>query len=164
MGRPDAGHPELQPTWSRISREGAHGDAHRSDAGCGADGAGRRPAGGEQLGAIKQDIEASLHRPDLSLAAIAGRHRCTPRGVQRLFETEGTTFGELVLCRRIARAYRQLSSPRQAVEKISTIAYNSAQQRLLLQPRLPPALRRVPLRRAGAARRASAASGLRQPR
>ena len=77
-----------------------------------------------RLGAIKQDIEASLHRPDLSLAAIAGRHGCTPRGVQRLFETEGTTFSEHVLCRRIARAYRQLSSPRQAVEKISTIAYN----------------------------------------
>jgi AraC-like DNA-binding protein len=77
-----------------------------------------------RLSAIKQDIEERLDRPELSLAEVAGRHGCTPRGVQRLFEAEGTTFTEHVLRRRIARAHRLLGNPHQAPEKISTIAYN----------------------------------------
>ena len=51
-------------------------------------------------------------RPDLSVAALAARHGCTPRFVQRLFEAEGTTFTEYVLAERLARAHRMLMDPR----------------------------------------------------
>jgi AraC-like DNA-binding protein len=76
-----------------------------------------------RLNAIKQDIEGSLDEPGLSVAAIAGRHGCTLRGVQRLFEAEGTTFTAYVVSRRLARAHRLLTDPRHAAEKISTVAY-----------------------------------------
>jgi AraC-like DNA-binding protein len=60
----------------------------------------------------------------LSVAEIAVRHRCTPRYVQLLFEQEGTTFSDYVLTQRLARAYRRLTDPRRAGEKISAIAYD----------------------------------------
>ncbi len=66
------------------------------------------------------DIAGCLHRSDLSVSSIAARHGCTERFVQRLFETEGTTFTEYVLSQRVARAHRMLSDPRYAGEKIST--------------------------------------------
>jgi AraC-like DNA-binding protein len=58
------------------------------------------------------------------VAALAARHRCTERFVQRLFEMEGTTFTEYVLAQRLARAHRMLSDPRRDGEKISTVAYD----------------------------------------
>jgi AraC-like DNA-binding protein len=78
-----------------------------------------------RLYAIKQDIGRSVDQNDLSLAAIAARHHCTPRYVQRLFESEGTTFTDYVLAQRLARAYRLLTDPRRAGEKISAIAFES---------------------------------------
>jgi AraC-like DNA-binding protein len=75
-----------------------------------------------RLHAIKQDIAHRLDQPDLSVAALAQRHGCTPRLVQRLFEQEGSTFTEYVLSERLARAYRVLADPRRRVEKISTVA------------------------------------------
>jgi AraC-like DNA-binding protein len=77
-----------------------------------------------RLHAIKQDIARHLDRPDLSVAALTARHRCTPRFVQRLFEMDGTTFTEYVLAQRLARAHRMLLDPRREGEKISTIAYD----------------------------------------
>jgi AraC-like DNA-binding protein len=76
------------------------------------------------LHAIKQDIARNLERPNLSVAALALRHGCTPRFIQRLFESEGTTFTEYVLAQRLVRAHRVLSDPRGAGEKISTVAYD----------------------------------------
>jgi transcriptional regulator GlxA family with amidase domain len=70
-----------------------------------------------RLHAIKQDIARSLGQADLSVAALAGRHRCTPRFIQRLFETDGTTFTDYVLAERLARA-------RRAGQKISALAYD----------------------------------------
>ncbi|HET7155146.1 MAG TPA: AraC family transcriptional regulator [Hyphomicrobiaceae bacterium] len=78
-----------------------------------------------RLQAIKQDIAKCVDQNDLSLAAIAARHHCTPRYVQRLFESEGTTFTDYVLAQRLARAYRLLTDPRRAGEKISAIAFES---------------------------------------
>jgi transcriptional regulator GlxA family with amidase domain len=78
-----------------------------------------------RLHAIKQDIARSLDQPDLSVAALAMRHGCTPRFVQRLFEAEGTTFTDHVLTQRLARAYRVLTDPRRESEKISAIAFDS---------------------------------------
>lgn len=78
-----------------------------------------------RLHAIKRDIGENLDRPDLSVAAIAGRHGCTPRFIQRLFEAEGTTFTEYVLTQRLARAHRLLCDPRLAEEKVSTVAFDA---------------------------------------
>ena len=78
-----------------------------------------------RLHAIKRDIARHLDQPDLSVAALAMRHGCTPRFVQRLFETEGTTFTDYVLAQRLARAHRLLSDPRLAGEKISAVAYDA---------------------------------------
>jgi AraC-like DNA-binding protein len=78
-----------------------------------------------RLLAIKRDIETNLDRPDLSLGALAVRHGCTRRFIQRLFEAEGTTLTEYVLARRLARAYRLLADPRRSGEKIAAIALDA---------------------------------------
>ena len=78
-----------------------------------------------RLRMIKEDIANRLDRADLSVAAIAARHRIMPRCVQRLFENEGTTFTDYVLAQRLARAHRLLSDPRRADQKISTVAFDA---------------------------------------
>jgi AraC-like DNA-binding protein len=83
-----------------------------------------RGARAARLRAIKQDIASCLDQPDLSVVTIAARHRITPRWVQRLFESEGTTFSEYVLAERLARAHRQLADPLHARHKVSTIAFD----------------------------------------
>jgi AraC-like DNA-binding protein len=83
-----------------------------------------RGARAARLHAIKQDIANWLDQPDLSVAAIAARHRIKPRWVQRLFESEGTTFTDYVLAQRLLRAHRLLTDPRYANQKISTIAFD----------------------------------------
>ena len=75
-----------------------------------------------RLHAIKQDIERNLAREDLSVAALALRHRCTARSIQRMFEAEGTTVTEYVLAQRLARAHSLLGDPRRRAEKISAVA------------------------------------------
>ena len=77
-----------------------------------------------RLDAIKQDIAGSLGQAALSVATLASRHGCTPRSVQRLFETEGTTFTEYVLAQRLAQAHRMLNDPRRDGDKVSAIAYD----------------------------------------
>jgi AraC-like DNA-binding protein len=81
-----------------------------------------RGARAARLRAIKEDIATRLDQPDLSVATIAARHRVKPRWVQRLFESEGTTFTEYVLAQRLARAHRLLTDPLHANQKVSTIA------------------------------------------
>jgi AraC-like DNA-binding protein len=78
-----------------------------------------------RLHVIKQDIAQSIDQNDLSLTALAARHHCTPRFIQRLFEAEGTTFTDYVLAQRLARAYRMLTDPRRAGDKISSIAFDA---------------------------------------
>jgi|SRR5579871_6297739 len=75
-----------------------------------------------RLHAVKQDIERHLDQPDLSVGMVAQRHGCTPRFVQRLFESDGTTFTEYVLAQRLASAYDLLGDPQRGADKISTVA------------------------------------------
>jgi AraC-like DNA-binding protein len=87
-------------------------------------------AGGRGLRAallhtIKRDIDENLDQPGLSVGALAHRHACTPRFVQRLFEGEGTTFTDYVLDLRLARAHRLLIDPRRAGDKVSAIALDA---------------------------------------
>jgi AraC-like DNA-binding protein len=77
-----------------------------------------------RLQAIKDDIAENIGRADLSVAALAKRHRCTERNLQRLFEAEGTTFTEYVLTQRLMRAHRMLGDPRHDGDKVSTLAYD----------------------------------------
>jgi AraC-like DNA-binding protein len=84
-----------------------------------------RGVGAARLRAIKQDIANQLDQPALSVGAIAARHRVLPRYVQRLFESEGTTFTSYVLEQRLARAHRLLTDPRYADRKISTVAFDA---------------------------------------
>jgi AraC-like DNA-binding protein len=78
-----------------------------------------------RLHAIKQDIARNVGKHDLSVTTVALRHGCTPRFVQRLFESEGTRFTAYVLAQRLARAHRLLSDPRLAGTKIATVAYDA---------------------------------------
>jgi AraC-like DNA-binding protein len=49
----------------------------------------------------------------------------TPRYLQRLFESDGTTFSAFLLGRRLARAHRMLSEPRSVQRQVSAIAYDA---------------------------------------
>jgi AraC-like DNA-binding protein len=75
-----------------------------------------------RLAAIKADVTTHLGNADLTLAAVAARHKISPRSVQLLFESEGLTFSQFVLERRLARVHRMLGDPRHAGKTISAIA------------------------------------------
>jgi AraC-like DNA-binding protein len=85
-----------------------------------AEGRGVRAA---RLEAIKQDVARNLEHGDLSVCAVAARHRVTVRYVQKLFEREGTTLSEYVLGLRLACAHQLLSDPRRGAEKIASVAF-----------------------------------------
>jgi AraC-like DNA-binding protein len=76
-----------------------------------------------RLHALKDDVLKNLEHGDVSIDAIAARHRMSPRQVQRLFGREGSTFSEFVLNARLAHAHRLLTDPLHAGEKIATIAF-----------------------------------------
>jgi AraC-like DNA-binding protein len=77
-----------------------------------------------RLRAIKADIVRNLRDGDVSVTALAARHRMTARYIQRLFESEGTTLSRYVLGQRLAQVHRMLTDPHQAHRAISTIAYD----------------------------------------
>jgi AraC-like DNA-binding protein len=83
-----------------------------------------------RLHAIKIDIAGHIARPDLSIGEVALRQRVTPRYVQMLFETEGTTFSEFVLNARLVRAHQMLTDPRLANRPIISIALDTGFQDL----------------------------------
>jgi AraC-like DNA-binding protein len=78
-----------------------------------------------RLSAVKADISDNLSYGDLSLPAVAARLRLTPRYIQRLFESAGSTFSEFVLGQRLARAHRLLTDPRHSGSTIGTIAFEA---------------------------------------
>ncbi|HKS61075.1 MAG TPA: AraC family transcriptional regulator [Xanthobacteraceae bacterium] len=96
---------------------GATRDAAEQAQGCGLRAA--------RLHAIKRDVAQNLGQPGLSVTALALRHGCTPRLIQRLFEGEGTSFTDYVLTQRLICAHRLLTDPHHAAEKISTIAFDA---------------------------------------
>ena len=75
-----------------------------------------------RLAAIKADVMTRTGERDLTLAAVAARHRISPRSVQVLFESEGVTFSQFVIEQRLARAYRMLGDPRFAGMTVSAVA------------------------------------------
>ena len=78
-----------------------------------------------RLRTIKADVVRNLRDRDVSVHALAARHRVTARYVQRLFESEGTTLSRFVLGQRLVQVHRMLTDPRHADRAISTIAYDA---------------------------------------
>jgi AraC-like DNA-binding protein len=54
---------------------------------------------------------------------LARRHRLQPRYIQRLFETDGTTFSEFLVGQRLAHAHRMLTDPRKLDQNIGAVAF-----------------------------------------
>ena len=79
------------------------------DAAAVAEGRGIRVA---RLRAVKDDIEAHLTDGDLTPGAVARRQRISDSYIRKLFESEGTSFSEFVLARRLVRANRLLTDQR----------------------------------------------------
>jgi AraC-like DNA-binding protein len=73
----------------------------------------------------KSYIMENSNRRDLSVGAVATHLGLTPRNLQRLFESEGTTFSEFLLSQRLCRAHRMLTEPRLAQNPVGTIAYDA---------------------------------------
>jgi AraC-like DNA-binding protein len=82
-----------------------------------------RGARAARLREIKADIIQHLGRADLSLVAVAARHRVSPSYIRKLFEAEEDSFTAFVLRHRIDRAHRMLTDPNCAELAISAIAY-----------------------------------------
>jgi AraC-like DNA-binding protein len=78
-----------------------------------------------RMQAIKADISSRLSDGDLSVSAVAARHGVTPRYVHKLFETEGATFSEFVLARRLELAHRLLTDPRFGSRSITSVALDA---------------------------------------
>jgi len=90
------------------------------DTGEAARGRGLRAA---RLSAIKSDVTDRLDNEGLCVSDAAARRGVTPRYVQMLFESEGTTFTEYVLQQRLSRARQMLADRRHQGRSISAIAF-----------------------------------------
>ncbi len=72
---------------------------------------------------ICQTIERRLEDPDLVPARVAQAEGISERYLQKLFESAGDNFTHYVRERRLQRAWADLSSPTEAHQSISEIAY-----------------------------------------
>jgi AraC-like DNA-binding protein len=78
-----------------------------------------------RLHAIKGDIEAHLTIGDLSPGAVAKRQQISDSYIRKLFESEGTSFSQFVLGRRLDRARRMLTDHGLASRSIASIAFDA---------------------------------------
>ncbi|WP_165495439.1 helix-turn-helix domain-containing protein [Actinomadura roseirufa] len=80
------------------------------------------PDSAEMLRAIVEWIEARLHDPGLSPAAIADAHHISVRQLYRVFQPKGTTVARYVRSRRLEHCRRELRDPFLATQRIGAIA------------------------------------------
>jgi AraC-like DNA-binding protein len=78
-----------------------------------------------RLQEAKNFIIANIARQDLSIGSAALQLAMTPRYLQRLFETEATTFSSFLLDLRLKRAHQMLCHPQFADRSVSAIAYEA---------------------------------------
>jgi AraC-like DNA-binding protein len=83
----------------------------------------RRGLRAARLDAVKGHIARNLTAGDLSIDAVAASQGLTRRRLQRLFETEGTTFSAFVLQGRLGLAHTMLSDGWLIHTPISDVAY-----------------------------------------
>jgi AraC-like DNA-binding protein len=77
-----------------------------------------------RLATAKTYVIQNSARQGLSVGAVAVHLGVTPRYLQRLFESDGTTFSEFLLGQRLTRAYRILCSSQFSCRPVSGIAYD----------------------------------------
>jgi AraC-like DNA-binding protein len=77
-----------------------------------------------RLETIKADIIAHLADATLSIATVAGRQEVRLRYLQKLFEADGTSFSELVVAERLAKAHRMLTNPLCSRRTVISIIYD----------------------------------------
>ena len=83
-----------------------------------------RGMGAARLRAAKVYVIENIGCRDISIGRVASHLGVTPRYLQRLFESDGTTFSAFLLGRRLARAHRLLCEPQSASRQVSAIAYD----------------------------------------
>ena len=94
-----------------------------------------------RLQAVKSDICGNLGDCGLSVAAVAARQGVTSRYIHKLFESEGATFSEYVLDRRLCAAHRLLRNRRLVDRSIASVAFElRVRGPFLLQSHFPPTL------------------------
>ena len=93
---------------------GAHKDA--------AEVAKNRGVRAARLSNIKAAILADVGNATLSLTSIAASNGISATYVRKLFEADGTTFSEFLLCQRLLKAYELLTAPGRLHETIAAIA------------------------------------------
>jgi len=74
---------------------------------------------------VKADIARNLADCRLTVTAVASRQGVTPRYVHKLFASEGVTFSEFVLGRRLAFAHRLLTDQRSAHRPVTSVAFEA---------------------------------------
>jgi len=78
-----------------------------------------------RLREAKAFIPKNLERRDLTVSSVAARLGVTPRYVQKLLESEGTTFSGFALGARLSRVHDTLSDPKSQHRSISDIAFDN---------------------------------------
>ena len=78
-----------------------------------------------RMAAIKTYIAQHLNRHALTVGEVARANGLSPRQVQRLFESEGGTYSEYVLGRRLVLVYRALTTPRYRHRGIGDIVFEA---------------------------------------
>jgi len=78
-----------------------------------------------RLHTIKQFVLDNLADQELSTSRVAAASRMSARQVQRLFESDDTTFSEFLLLQRLRSVHAALTDSRQAHRSISDIALAS---------------------------------------
>jgi AraC-like DNA-binding protein len=76
-----------------------------------------------RLQLVQRDVLENLADPELRIDAIARRQGVTPRYIQRLFESEGTTFTEFVRNSRLDCAWRRLKEAHAGPVSVTALAY-----------------------------------------
>jgi AraC-like DNA-binding protein len=77
-----------------------------------------------RLAAVKNFILQNLDRRDLTVGKVALHIGSTPRYVQKLLETEGTTYSEFTLASRLERVFTALKDTHSRQASISDIAFD----------------------------------------
>ncbi len=77
------------------------------------------------LVAMTEYIAAHFQEPELSVAAVANHQGISPRYVQRLLETSGSSFTERVSELRLQRAFELLTNGHDSKRRISDIAFDA---------------------------------------
>jgi AraC-like DNA-binding protein len=84
----------------------------------------RSSIGRARLEIAKREILKRIREPNLKVTSIAREQGVTPRYLQRLFETEGTSFSEFLRDARLDLAFDLLNDEEAVQTGISTIAYD----------------------------------------